>query len=63
MRANNKQKPAVSPKLIYTYLICLFNIDGVSKIFFKPNIANNGMVNSAITKIDATVRNLAYIGM
>ena len=29
---------------------------------FNANIANNGMVNSAITKIEDTARNLLYIG-
>ena len=29
---------------------------------FKASMASSGMVNSAITSMDATVRNLAYIG-
>ena len=35
---------------------------GVSNIFLSANIASKGMVNSAITSIEATVRNLAYMG-
>ena len=31
-------------------------------IFFKANMASSGMVNSAITRMEATVRNLAYMG-
>ena len=29
---------------------------------FSPNMAKRGMVNSAITRMEATVRNLAYMG-
>ena len=60
---NKRQKPAVKPKLMYTNFNFLFNISGSSIIFFNAIIANKGMVNSAITSIDATVRNLAYIGI
>ena len=34
----------------------------VSSTFFRASIASSGMVNSAMTSIDATVRNFAYIG-
>ena len=36
--------------------------DDSSMICFRVRAANSGMVNSAMTKILATVRNLAYIG-
>ena len=35
---------------------------GSSTNLFKAIIASNGMVNSAMTSIDETVLNLAYIG-
>ena len=35
---------------------------GLSMSFFNAIMARRGMVNSAMTSIDATVRNLAYIG-
>ncbi len=35
---------------------------GLSVISFNPSIASNGMVNSATTSIEATVRNFEYIG-
>ena len=39
-----------------------FISSGSSRNFFRAIIANRGIVNSAITNIDATVRNLEYIG-
>ena len=62
MMAKSRQKPAVRPKLAYTYFIFSVRISGSSTIFFSAIIARSGMVNSAMTSIDATVRNLAYIG-
>ena len=35
------------------------NISGLSTSFFNAIMASKGMVNSAITRMDATVRNLA----
>ena len=63
IRANSKAMPAVSPKLMYTYFILCVSRSGSSIIFFKAIIASSGMVNSAMTRIEATVRNLAYSGM
>ena len=63
IRANSKAMPAVSPKLAYTYFILCVSSSGSSIIFFKAIIASNGMVNSAMTRMEATVRNLAYSGM
>ena len=60
--ANSKAMPPVSTKLAYTYFIFVVNSSGSSVILFKAIIANSGIVNSATTKMDATVRNLAYIG-
>ena len=45
----------------YMRIFCVKK-SGVSNIFLRANIASNGMVNSAITSIEATVRNLAYMG-
>ena len=45
----------------YMRIFCVKK-SGVSNIFLSANIASKGMVNSAITSIEATVRNLAYIG-
>ena len=59
IRANSKAMPAVSPKLAYTYLMLWVSRSGSSMIFFNAIMASNGMVNSAMTRIDATVRNLA----
>jgi ATP-dependent Lhr-like helicase len=59
---NNRATTPVRQKLIPTYFILGLISSGSSKNFFKASIASRGMVNSAITNIDATVRNLAYIG-
>ena len=45
----------------YMRIFCVKK-SGVSNIFLSANIASKGMVNSAITSIEATVRNLAYMG-
>ena len=36
---------------------------GCSTMRFSANMASRGMVNSAITRMDETVRNFAYIGI
>ena len=61
-RAKSIAIPPVSPKLMYTALMRFVSSDGSSTIFFSASMASNGMVNSAMTRIDATVRNLEYIG-
>ena len=61
--ANNSAIPPVSAKLIYTYFILSFRILGYSVIFFKANIAIRGIVNSAMTRIEATVLNFEYMGI
>ena len=61
-RAKRKHAPAVRAKLTITHFIFLLSVSGSSTSFFNASIASNGMVNSAITSIDATVRNLEYIG-
>ena len=65
--ANNAAMPPVSTKLTisqFTFLplIVVFTQSGSSITFFNASIPSKGMVNSAITSIEATVRNLAYIG-
>ena len=40
-----------------------FNTSGSSRIFFRAKIASSGMVNSAITRMDDTARNLLYMGI
>ena len=54
--------PPVNRNEIPTYFILGFICSGSSNSFFSASIASNGIVNSAITSIEATVRNLAYIG-
>ena len=62
IRENNMATPPVNKNDMPTYFILGFICSGSSKSFFKASIANKGMVNSAITRIEATVRNLAYMG-
>ena len=57
-RAKMRQNPAVRPKLIQTYFIFCRSRSGSSTIFFSVSSASRGMVNSAMTRIDETVRNL-----
>ena len=56
--------PAVSTNAAITPLqfFSCFSISGLLKISFKAKIANKGIVNSAITRIEDTARNLLYIG-
>ena len=56
--------PAVSTKVAITPPRFSFNfsVSGLLKISFKAKIANKGMVNSAITRMEDTARNLLYIG-
>ena len=60
--ANNSAKPPVNPKLIKKSFLRSFMIAGVATTSFKASIANKGMVNSAITRMEDTARNLLYIG-
>ena len=53
----------MSTKLAHTNFIFLVSTSGSSTMRFSASMANSGMVNSAITSIEATVRNLEYIGM
>ena len=59
---NNMAMPPVRRKLIPTYFNLGFINSGSSRNFFSAIIAKRGIVNSAMTNIEATVRNLAYIG-
>lgn len=63
IKANSRQTPPVNAKDAYSHLALTFNNSGSSIIRFNANIPNKGMVNSAMTSMDATVRNFAYIGM
>ena len=58
--AKSRQMPPVRPKEIQIYLVegwgCPINS-------LSASMANSGMVNSAMTRMEATVRNLAYMGM
>ena len=54
--------PAVSTKLTIRYFIFEESKSGSSTMRFSASMASSGMVNSATTRIDATVRNLAYMG-
>ena len=66
IRAKRRQKPAVRPKEMKRYL----GGTGVREGLFpyprihslSASIAKSGMVNSAMTRMEATVRNLAYMG-
>ena len=60
---NNMVIPPVNRNEMPTYFILGFICSGSSNNFFSASIANKGMVNSAITRIEATVRNFAYIGI
>ena len=60
---NTSAMPAVQARLIHRYFMCLATESGSSTIFFRVIIAKRGMVNSAMTRMLATVLNLAYIGM
>ena len=62
--ANSRAIPAVRPKEINKYLLTA-PVSRLSQILIsslRASMASNGIVNSAITRIEATVRNLAYIG-
>ena len=50
------------PAEMRTYFIRALISSGLENSSFKPRTASNGMVNSAMTRIDDTARNLAYIG-
>ena len=62
IRAKSRANPAVRAKEMMRYFAFVFNSSGSSKIFFSASIASRGMVNSAMTRMEATVRNFAYIG-
>ena len=57
--------PAVSTNVTITPVRFSFSfrISGLLRISFKAKIANNGIVNSAITRMEDTARNLLYIGI
>ena len=59
---NSMAIPPVNRNEIPTYFILGFICSGSSNSCFSASIANKGMVNSAITKMEATVRNFAYMG-
>ena len=61
--ANSSTIPAVRANDVYSHGACFFSNCGSSTIFFSASSASRGMVNSAMTSIDDTVRNFAYIGM
>ena len=48
--------------ILDTYFILLVSNCLSSTICFRASIANSGMVNSAMTSMDATVLNFEYIG-
>ena len=69
--ANKAAVPAVSMKETYNQLtglplivnLALLMQSGSSMSFFNAMMPKSGIVNSAITRIEATVRNFAYIGI
>lgn len=60
---SSKATPAVSTKLMPNAFLSFFHMPGSSKMRFKAKMANRGIVNSAMTRIDDTARNLLYIGI
>ena len=60
--ANNNAIPPVRMKATIVYVRCSNNSFGFAISSFNASIANNGIQNSAITRILDTVRNLLYIG-
>ena len=62
MSAKSRHTPAVRTKLMSTNLILRVRMSGSSTIFLSASMASSGMVNSAITSMEATVLNLEYIG-
>ena len=62
--AKSNAIPAVSPNDINEYLVISFLFSFIPELStsFNDSIARRGIVNSAMTSIEATVRNLAYIG-
>ena len=61
-KANKRAKPPVKAKLIRKSLRRSCNSFRVDTTSFKASIANKGMVNSAMTRMEDTARNLLYIG-
>ena len=59
---NNMAIPPVNKNEMPINFILDFTFSGSSNSVFSANIASKGMVNSATTSIEATVRNLAYMG-
>ena len=62
MSAMMSANPTVSASDMPMAFFCLESSSGSSTMRFKARIANKGIVNSAMTNMLATVRNLAYIG-
>ena len=60
--AKRKATPPVSRKLPTNAFRCSRRTCGRESTSRSAIMASSGMVNSAITRMDATVRNLAYIG-
>ena len=63
MTAKRKHTPAVKARLTTPAFLFFFRTSGFSDSSLRARIASRGIVNSAITSIDATVLNFAYIGM
>ena len=59
---SSRATPAVSARLMPNAFLFAFHIPGSSNTRFKAKIASRGMVNSAMTRMDDTARNLLYIG-
>ena len=60
---SSRATPAVSAKLMAKAFLFVFHMPGSSNTRFRAKIASRGMVNSAMTRMDDTARNLLYIGM
>ena len=58
-----KARPPVRPNDVHSHFLLFFRVLGSSMIFLSASIARSGIVNSAMTSMDATVRNLAYNGI
>ena len=58
-RAMSRQMPPVRAKERMRYFLAV----RTAKNSRKASMARRGMVNSAMTRMEATVRNFAYIGM
>ena len=59
---NSRATPPVRIKLTIRGIFNFSFFTSLLSTSFSASIASKGMVNSAITRIDATVRNFAYMG-